>query len=128
MTDELLLQSGHLYLVVAGGVTDEQLPKFVKQVRIAAPDEVLSDAVRLRRQDLLARFTAGLGGLLLGAAEIDRDLGAGFALELSAQILHGLVRQHDGEHAVLHAVGGKDFGETRRDHRCAPGRAGCADP
>lgn len=42
VADELLLQSGHLYLVVAGGVTDEQLPKFVKQIRIAAPDEVES--------------------------------------------------------------------------------------
>ena len=34
------LESGHLYLVAASGLTDEQIPRFVKQIRIAAPNEV----------------------------------------------------------------------------------------
>lgn len=37
-----LLSSGRIYLVVASGLADEQIPKFVKQIRIAAPNEVES--------------------------------------------------------------------------------------
>jgi type VI secretion system protein ImpJ len=36
------LESGRLYLVVTSGLTDEQIPKFAKQIRIAAPNEVES--------------------------------------------------------------------------------------
>ncbi|NGZ97952.1 MAG: type VI secretion system baseplate subunit TssK [Nitrospira sp. WS110] len=39
-TDQL--ESGRLYLVAASGLTDEQIPRFVKQIRIAAPNEVES--------------------------------------------------------------------------------------
>lgn len=36
------LSSGRIYLVVASGLADEQIPQFVRQIRIAAPNEVES--------------------------------------------------------------------------------------
>src|SRR5574340_3772 len=46
------LESGRLYLVAAGGLTDEQIPRFVKQIRIAAPNEV---------ESIVSGALAGLG-------------------------------------------------------------------
>jgi len=46
------LESGRLYLVAASGLTDEQIPKFAKQIRIAAPNEV---------ESIVSGALAGLG-------------------------------------------------------------------